>query len=197
MYKKIQSSFSFIPNVLTISRIIITFIVMYLIFIEAPLKSIVIIFIIGALTDFFDGQLARRFNWVSEFGRKADMIADRFLWVGTALAFIISYGLQGLLDWSHGLQLLLMMSREIVSAPFAFVALIQGKKIPHAIFIAKLTTLLQGIALPALLLSLEYNSFQYLSWPVCIVIGFTGTLSGLHYIKDLEMNNEKRKTHTR
>src|SRR3989344_8593315 len=109
-----------IPNALTISRIILTFVVIYLVFIRASLVKIVIIFAIAAITDFLDGQLARKFKWESEFGRKADMIADRFLWAGTALAFIISYGMEGVLTWREGVQILLLMTREIITLPFAF-----------------------------------------------------------------------------
>src|SRR3989344_6661514 len=103
-----------IPNFLTISRVFLTFVVVYLIFIKANITSIIVIFAIAAITDWLDGQLARKFNWVSEFGRKADIIADRFLWAGTALAFIIAFGLEGKLTPFYGAQILMIMSREII-----------------------------------------------------------------------------------
>ena len=93
--KKIKklSILKHIPNFLTISRVFLTFVIIYLIFTKADIKTTITIFAIAALTDWLDGQLARKFNWESEFGRKADMIADRFLWIGTALAFVISFGM--------------------------------------------------------------------------------------------------------
>lgn len=182
---------STIPNVLTMSRILLTFIIMFLIFTEDSLIFPVIIFVIAAFTDFLDGQLARKFGWTSEFGRKADMVADRFLWAGTAIAFVIAYGLRGELGIGEGIQLALMMSREIISAPFAFIALIAGKPIPHARFIAKATTLMQGFALPAIILSLRYSSFIYLSLPLSIIIGATGTISAVYYIYDLQKVKSK------
>ncbi len=192
--KKRDIFLSNVPNILTMSRIILTFVVIYLIFTEAKLISVVIVFAIAAITDFLDGQLARKFKWESEFGRKADMIADRFLWVGTALAFIVSYGLQGILGIKEGFQLLLMMSRELISAPFAIIALIGGKPIPQARLIAKWTTLLQGFALPSLILELQYPLWNYVTWPLCAVIGVTGTISGVYYIYDIHIkeNNKKK-----
>ena len=175
-----------IPNALTISRIILTFVVIYLVFIRASLVKIVIIFAIAAITDFLDGQLARKFKWESEFGRKADMIADRFLWAGTAIAFIVAFGLRGELGAEEGFQLLLIMSREIISAPFALIALVAGKPIPNARYVAKLTTLLQGFALPALILSLQYPFWSYISWPIAGAIGITGTISAIYYMGDIQ-----------
>ncbi|MEK6888998.1 MAG: CDP-alcohol phosphatidyltransferase family protein [Nanoarchaeota archaeon] len=182
-----------IPNALTISRIILTFVVIYLVFIKASLVKIVIIFAIAAITDFLDGQLARRCKWESEFGRKADMIADRFLWAGTAIAFIVAFGLRGELGAKEGFQLLLMMSREIISAPFALIALVAGKPIPNARYVAKLTTLLQGFALPALILSLQYPFWNYISWPIAGSIGITGTISAIYYIKDIQGKGGEKK----
>jgi len=117
-----------IPNLLTISRILLTFVVAYLILTQNKLSLIVVVFVIAALTDYFDGVLARKFNWTSEFGRKADIIADRFLWIGTALSFFIA--MRDVLTWKTGLQLAFIMSREIITAPFALVSFFGGKSIP-------------------------------------------------------------------
>jgi len=181
-----------IPNLLTISRIILTFVIIYLLFTNASLVTIIIIFAIAALTDFFDGQLARRFNWTSEFGRKADMIADRFLWAGTAIAFIIVFSRQNLLGWNEGIQILLIMSREIISSPFALLAFFSRKHIPHARTVGKWTTLLQGFALPALILSVKYPLWLEVSWPLAILTGIIGSISALYYIHDIQKEELKK-----
>lgn len=180
-----------VPNVLTIIRIMLTFVVMYLIVIDYDIRMIISIFVFAALTDWFDGQIARKFHLETEFGRKADMIADRFLWMGTAVAFVTIYGFRGYLSGFHGIQLLFIMSREIISLPFAIIAFFSGKKIPQARKVAKWTTLLQGFALPSLILGIYYGQFYYLSVPLSIVIGITGTISAIYYIKDI--NDEETK----
>ncbi|MEK6850019.1 MAG: CDP-alcohol phosphatidyltransferase family protein [Nanoarchaeota archaeon] len=185
------SIFRHVPNILTISRIILTFIVIYFIFTRKYIVTTIIIFTIAALTDFLDGQLARRFKWQSEFGRQADIIADRFLWIGTAIAFFAAYSIFGQLDWKHGLQLLFIMTREIIAFPFAIIAFFAGRPIPHARNIAKWTTLLQGFALPSLILSIKYPVFAFLSWPLCLVIPVTGFISAMHYMNDIKVPNKK------
>lgn len=182
-----------IPNFLSISRIIFTFVIVYLIFTNASLIFIVSVFVIAALTDFFDGQLARRFGWVSEFGRKADVIADRFLWVGTVLAFIAVFGIEGELNWMYGLQLLFIMSRELITLPFALIAFVSGKDIPPVRFIAKLTTFVQGVALPALILSIQYPLWSYVSMPLSLVCAVTGSVSAWYYLCDIHCMYTRRK----
>ncbi len=182
-----------IPNFLTIARIVLSFVVIYLIFDGYNIFSIVTVFGIAALTDFFDGQLARRFNWVSEFGRRTDMIADRLLWGGTALAFLVTFGWRGMLHGYDGIQLLLIMSREIISAPFALIAFFSGNPLPKVRYIGKATTFMQGFALPSLILSTYYPVFLFVSAPLSLIVGVTGFMSAMYYIKDTKPKNKGRK----
>ncbi|MBS3083232.1 CDP-alcohol phosphatidyltransferase family protein [Candidatus Pacearchaeota archaeon] len=189
-----------IPNFLTISRVFLTFVIIYLIFTKADIRTTITIFAIAALTDWLDGQLARKFKWESEFGRKADIIADRFLWVGTALAFIIAFGMSGNLGWIQGMQILFIMSREIITAPFAVAYFMSGKSIPHAAYIGKLTTFVQGFALPALILSIYYLTWTFISIPLSIACLILGSISAKHYIKQTSATkkfNKKKKSTSR
>lgn len=76
-----------IPNVLTTIRIIITPILV--IFSLLKMWKLVIIFaIIGAITDFLDGKLARKFNTISNIGAKLDTIADKVFSLGLIICLI-------------------------------------------------------------------------------------------------------------
>ncbi len=188
--EKAKSMLRNLPNILTVSRIIITFVVIYMIFASYDIRATIAIFVFGALTDLFDGYLARKYNWKSEFGRKADMIADRFLWAGTALAFLLAYAFAGQLDLVHYLQIMFIMTREIVTAPFAIAALFSGGTIPKARKLAKLTTFMQGFALPALILSIYYPVFTYISLPLSLAILVTGFISASNYINDINVKGK-------
>ncbi|MDP4039559.1 MAG: CDP-alcohol phosphatidyltransferase family protein [Candidatus Pacearchaeota archaeon] len=181
-----------IPTFLNVARIVLTFVLVYMIVVDSDIELIVFVFVIAALTDWFDGYTARKLKLTSSFGAKADMFADRILWIGTALTFILVFGIRGRLDPLHGLQILLIMTREIVSAPFAIAGAFSGSVFPPARYVAKITTFLQGFALPAVMLSVFYPLWTYFSLPLSIVIGFLGAISGLHYIHDLEVMKEKR-----
>lgn len=183
--------FDQIPNALSVSRIILTFVVMYMIFAGIDLRIIITVFAIAALTDWFDGRVARWFKWESEFGRKVDMIADRFLWIGTALAFVIVLGIENLLGGVQGVQLLMIMIREVICIPFALIAFVSGNALPQARYVAKLTTFIQGFALPSLILGVYYPSFEAITWPLAIGCLVTGLLSAGHYIRDIQEKEDK------
>ena len=76
-----------LPNQLTILRIILTPIFLYFfIYDDNTFRQIsIIIFIVAALTDWYDGWLARKFNYITDWGKFMDSLADKIL---TAAAFI-------------------------------------------------------------------------------------------------------------
>jgi CDP-diacylglycerol--glycerol-3-phosphate 3-phosphatidyltransferase len=76
-----------LPNQLTILRIILTPVFLFFFLSPEPLyKQISIgIFIIAALTDWYDGWLARKFNYITTWGKFWDPLADKIL---TSSAFI-------------------------------------------------------------------------------------------------------------
>ena len=86
-----------LPNQLTILRIILTpiFLILFLSS-DAVLKQISLgIFIIAALSDWYDGWLARKFNYITEWGKFMDPLADKIL---TSAAFL-GFAWVDLLEW--------------------------------------------------------------------------------------------------
>lgn len=67
-----------IPNILTISRLLVIPLVLYL-GVNQQILPLVIIAAFVALTDFLDGKLARKWNVTSELGAKLDTIGDKCL----------------------------------------------------------------------------------------------------------------------
>lgn len=100
-----------LPNRITISRIILTiFIIIILLLpfesfglslpklfinerIVVDLKYFIagFLFVIAAITDMFDGMLARKMNLVTDYGKMVDAIADKVL-VNTVLIILASTG---------------------------------------------------------------------------------------------------------
>ena len=100
-----------LPNRITISRIILTILIIAILLL--PLESFGIswpklfigekivvdikyfiagfLFVIAAITDMFDGMLARKMNLVTDYGKMIDAIADKVL-VNTILVILAATG---------------------------------------------------------------------------------------------------------
>ena len=76
-----------IPNILSFARLGSVPIFIWL-FVNGREEAAVILYAIGAWTDFFDGVIARRFNQVSELGKLLDPLADRIFIVALCVALV-------------------------------------------------------------------------------------------------------------
>ena len=74
--KNIKNSIANIPNILTISRLFLTF--PLIIFLEInKTKLVFALIILGGITDYFDGYFARKLNLKTKFGAIIDPLADK------------------------------------------------------------------------------------------------------------------------
>src|ERR1700726_3277871 len=82
-----------LPNVLTLSRIVAIPLMVVLVAIRTPAGDLAacIVFSIAAITDYFDGKLARSRRQQSDLGRMLDPIADKLL-VGAVLMMLVGVG---------------------------------------------------------------------------------------------------------
>ncbi len=151
-----------IPNALTLLRIILIPVLVGVAYIPFASGQVApwlpfewrylvaaLVFLVAAITDWFDGYLARTLNQSSAFGRFLDPVADKLM---VAAALII------LVQW-HSSNLLVVMSaiiivcREItISALREWMAEL-GKRASVAVsYIGKLKTAMQMTAINVLLL---------------------------------------------
>lgn len=79
-----------IPNSLTIFRILLTPVFVILLFSESSfLKQIaLLVYIVAALTDFYDGWVARRYGYISRWGKFLDPLADKILSASALFSFV-------------------------------------------------------------------------------------------------------------
>lgn len=82
-----------IANVLTLSRLVMVPLFVAFMFLDHPAWRFAAfaVFVVAAITDRVDGELARRRNLVSDFGKIADPIADKAL-TGSALVVLSMLG---------------------------------------------------------------------------------------------------------
>jgi CDP-diacylglycerol---glycerol-3-phosphate 3-phosphatidyltransferase len=117
-----------IPNIVTMSRLVLAvgaFWFMGEVYGRAPLGEDTSspafwafwLFLIASISDFLDGWLARKYNWLTAFGRVADPVVDKVLTLGslTYLAATPGYGLEGdLIQVMPVWAVVLMLAREFL-----------------------------------------------------------------------------------
>jgi len=131
-----------LPNIITISRIICIPLLAFLIISDSDLHIFIFtLYIVAAISDFFDGYLARKLNATSEFGKMLDPIADKLL-VGILL---LAMAASQYLDIFGLICAILILFREIfVSGLREYFA---GRLNLPVTFAAKLKTTTQLIAI--------------------------------------------------
>jgi cardiolipin synthase len=82
-----------LPNLLTLSRIAAIPLLVVLVALRQPAADLAacVVFSAAAITDYFDGRLARTLSQQSDLGRMLDPIADKLL-VGAALMMLVGLG---------------------------------------------------------------------------------------------------------
>jgi cardiolipin synthase len=104
-----------------------------------------IIFIVAAVTDWFDGFLARRWNQTSSFGAFLDPVADKLMVTG-ALLVLVQF------DRVNAVIAFIIIGREIaISALREWMAQIGASKSVAVSSIGKIKTTAQMVAIPMLL----------------------------------------------
>ena len=134
-----------LPNKLTVARIIaVPF------FIGAYMKewyiAAFVIFILASLTDMLDGQIARKYNLVTNFGKIMDPLADKIL-VYSAFCLMVESTSVNVPAW----MLIVILAREFIVSGMRTVAASNGIVIAAGTS-GKIKTVLQMIAVPLLLL---------------------------------------------
>lgn len=102
-----------ISNLLSLSRLILSPFIM-LFFSRRNIYGVFTIWALAALTDFLDGQLARRRGEISDLGKILDPIADKMTLVFSFLSLMIWYNLPRWLGVIYITKELLQLSGGLV-----------------------------------------------------------------------------------
>ena len=148
-----------IPNILTCSRFLISFFMVYCIFKEGGqwAWAAFLLFLLGSLTDYLDGYLARKSGKTSQFGAIVDPLADKTL---TLCAFVSFWKL----DLLPGLWVAIVALRDILVTGFRLFSL--GKKDPSSTMSGKGKTAFQMLYISLVLayLAVSETDFWNSAW---------------------------------
>lgn len=145
------------------------------------------IFILTALTDMLDGQIARRCNLVTDFGKFIDPLADKFMVFGAMLAILYRFAdLRPIFIWASLIvifrELAITSMRMIVSnnSGIVIAAAWLGKVKTVTQILCIITVLLEPVVAPSIPLFAKYHLASY----IMIILMTVMTLwSGIDYMK--------------
>lgn len=82
---------STLPNALTVLRVLLAPAIFFLVFLPGfGARAIAfVMFLIAAFSDVWDGHLARKHGWITDFGKLVDPLADKLLLAATFVPFYI------------------------------------------------------------------------------------------------------------
>ena len=187
-----------ISNKLTISRLIISILIIIILLGGSYISSLLgisisklfinesmvidikyivagILFIIASITDFFDGYFARKYNMITDFGKLVDAIADKVL-VNSVLIILSAQG------FIHPIIPVIIILRDTIVNSIKMLAASKGKVVA-AIKLGKAKTacLMVGIVL-TLFYNLPFELWNIsVSKVILLVATILSVISGIEY----------------
>ncbi len=145
-----------LPNVITATRILLTpvFIVLLVSGDRVLIQCSAAVFLVAAISDWYDGWYARRYNVTSAFGRFFDPLADKVLTIAAFFAFTF----MGLLPlW----MVLIIVGRDVLVTVLRIIADRRGHPVVTS-RLAKLKTALQLAFLWYIVVVLTLQNVEWL-----------------------------------
>ena len=177
-----------LANKLTVFRIFCIPIFVVLMFVDFPFHylSALIVFVVASITDFLDGKIARKNNWVTNFGKFMDPLADKLLVSAALISLIPQFNKY---QWIYIVIVIVIISRELFISGFRTLAADQGIVLAAG-WSGKVKTATQMVMLIVLiaysdkeLWFIRNDFFKYLGW-VLIWASLSLTISSMvDYVK--------------
>lgn len=179
-WKEIGQESLNLPNLLTVTRILLIPVFVILFATPTPDRSLsaAVVFVIAAVTDLLDGYLARRSGQVTTLGKLLDPIADKLL-VLSALILLVN------VDRVSALVAILIIAREVAVTGVRAIAASEGMIIA-AETTGKYKMALQVVAIVLLILEgtgLAELGNMHLAGTVTLYLSLVlGYISGGQYV---------------
>jgi CDP-diacylglycerol--glycerol-3-phosphate 3-phosphatidyltransferase len=139
-----------LPNKLTVGRLVLTVLFLIVFFGRSPFADTIalVIFVLASLTDYFDGEIARKRNLITNFGILMDPLADKIL---TCSAFIAFVGHKDMPAW----MAVVVVARELAITGLRMLAA-SKQKVLAAERYGKHKTISQMVAIISILVARSY-----------------------------------------
>lgn len=146
-----------LPNKLTLLRFLLVPVFMLFAYPVGKYSFLIalVVFAVAAFTDFLDGNIARKYNMVTDFGKFMDPLADKLL-TTVAIIYLVKYGM------CHEAVLCIVLAREFAVSGIRMIAANAhgGGKVIAASIWGKLKTVVQMLAIMLGLLAISLLQMQ-------------------------------------
>ena len=166
-----------LPNKLTIMRILmIPAVVVFLLVFDGTWSDIAAAacYLIAAITDFFDGKIARKYKLVTNFGKFMDPLADKLLVCSTLVCAVA-------LGRAPAWAVIIIIAREFAISGFRLIAVERGVVIAAGKS-GKIKTTLQNIWCMGMLIPVAAEWWRILTLIVMILAVILTVYSFLEYL---------------
>jgi len=151
-----------LPNCITVSRLVLSFVLFAMISYGGMWLAATAVFIVAAATDAVDGYIARRYGTVTTLGRILDPFVDKIIICG-AFIFLLPNVDSGVGPW----MTLIVIGREMFITGLRAILEQQGKDF-SATMSGKIKMVTQCLAVGACLLSLSPTVVSAMPWFVML-----------------------------
>lgn len=180
-----------LPNKLTVFRMFMVPVFLFLFCVPLPLSDtalriiIASVFAIVSLTDMIDGKIARKYNMITDFGKFMDPLADKFLVISACLGIIVKFDyIRPVFVWAAAI----VIFREFAVTSLRMVAANKAGLVIAAAWLGKVKTTTQMICIicvllePVILPFKPFTEWHILSYVTTVVMVVMTLWSGIDYL---------------
>ena len=175
---QVSSRILTVPNVLSFLRLLMVPVFFVLIVVGNELGALILL-VISTITDFVDGQIARRFNQITRLGQLLDPAADRLL----ILAALLGLAIAQVLPWWF---VIAVISRDVLLIVLGIVLANHGYGPLPVHHLGKFATFCLFASLPILMLGEAFPAVQTVTspigWAAALWGGFLYWWAGILYL---------------
>ena len=179
-----------LPNKLTLLRFLLVPVFMVFMYIDNPYSYLIglIVFAVASFTDFLAGNIARKYNMVTDFGKFMDPLADKLL-TTVALIYLCLNGM------CHEIVICIVLAREFAVSGIRLIAAANpaGSKVIAAGMMGKAKTVFQMVAsmlglLAMALFAMDVMGAEVYAWMSLVtnvlmwIMAVLTVVSGMQYI---------------
>ena len=161
-----------LANKITLLRILMSPLVVVLLYFPGPVTCALaaLIFIFAAITDYADGYIARKYQYVTSMGKFLDPLADKLL-ISSVLIMLAALG------WAPAWVVIVIIARELTVTGLRAIAMDAGLVLAADKF-GKLKTVLQIIAIVPI--TLHYPVFGLNLAPVGLILLYASMVMAVY-----------------